>query len=372
MILPEINQVKFPLQSINQVAYQDNVLQRYRANQPYFNRFTGKVGKMLLSPQTATASVPSLTPRQENTSYRHITSDKAQAHRARNRLDFKLKGRIENPYPRQLEHQKFVPFSEFGIIPLSVIKTIPILRSYKGGRLVISRFNSYLWNKLFPFGKPNTLRKRTDGLHFRLEKPVTFRYPTSPFFAKKNQKPVLTNYIVSPFSERNKANNRYISPTNETSSARQILRLSVQTNALANTMSFPYTNGHWFKTGNIPINSAKHSYDQIETRQALINPHSYFKPQVIPVSSIINFQTARETNFRPAMPTPYLAMNAGFQSPLKGFHIRLSRPWREGHETGSNGKGKVVTEGELKEKGLLSNILSRNHIHRKIKVKYGN
>ena len=318
---------------------------------------------MLFSPQTASALVPSLTPLQVSTSYRHITSDKARAHRPRNRLDFNLKGRIESPHPRQLGNQKFIPFPESGIIPLSVIKTIPILRSYKGGRFVISRFNSYLWNMLFPFGKPNTLRTSADELPFRLEKPVTFRYSNARFFAKKNNKTVLSNHIEPPFSKGYKANNRYISHTNETSSARDISRPSLQTNALANSMSLPYTNGHWLKTGNIPINSVKHSYDQIETRQALINPHSYFKPQVTPVSSLINFQTVRETKFRPAMPTPYLAMNAGFQSPLaKGFHIR---PWREGHKTGLNGIGKVVTEGELKEKGLLSDILSRNNIHHK-------
>lgn len=59
-----------------------------------------------------------------------------------------------------------------------------------------------------------------------------------------------------------------------------------------------------------------------------------------------------------------LQNDASFRSPLsKALHIRPHH-WEREQKFNSAGD-KVVTEGELKEKGLFGDILSRDHIRHK-------
>ena len=337
VIGPEINQVKFPLQPINQVAFPANPLQSYIENQPYFNRFTGKDMKVLSNQWRASAFVPSFVSRQGNTIHQYITSSNVWGHRARNRFGLTSNGQMENrPHPRQLSNQKIIP-SVSGVIPFSLIKNIPILKSYNGGHFVISRSNLYLLNKLFPFAKPHAARPNT--YKWQLSKPTQFRYPNDAFYF-----------------------------TNKTNFPTDRLKPRVQANALANAGGLYqnqnirgtlFPNGY-LNTGDAPANSVKQSYNHIVMGKA-----SYLKPLVEPLALANSFQTIRGSNSRSVMSAGYLANNPGFQAQLnKGFHLRHSFPWRKRLKPASNA-GKVVTEGELREKGLLSDILSRNHINNK-------
>lgn len=332
---PEIDQVKFPLQPNNQVAFPVNPLQSYIENQPYLNRFTGKDMKVLSNQWRASALVPSFVSRQGNTIHQYITSSDVWGHRARNRFGLTSNGQMENrPQPRQLRNQKIIP-SASGVILFSLIKNIPILKSYNGGNFVISRSNLYLLNKLFPFATPHAARPNT--YKWQLNKPTTFRYPNGAFCF-----------------------------TNKTDSATDTLKPGVQANPVANVgglyqnqniIGTQFPNGY-LNIGDAPANSVKQSYNHIVMGKA-----SYLKPHVKPLALANSFQTIRGSNSRPIMSAGYLANNPGFQSQLnKGFHIRHSFPWRKRLGPVSNA-GKVVTEGELREKGLLSDILSRNHIN---------
>ena len=328
--------------------------------------------KVLSNQWRASLLVPSFLSRQRNTTHQYIASSDVWDHRVRNRFGSSSNGQMENsrPHPRQLENQIIIP-SASGIIPSSVIKNIPILKSYTGGDIVISRSKLYLLNKLFPFVKQDAVRPNTDERQYKLSKPKTFRYCNDAFYFKPyRQSKVLSNGILPPFPKEYNMH-RYTSNTNKTGSATDRLKPRAQASALANVGGLyqnqsiigPLFPNGYLNTGDVPANSVKQSHNHIVMGKASMDRQSYLKPQETPLALSNSFQIIRGSNFRPVMSAGHLANNAGFsQSQLsKGFHIRF--PWTgKGLRTTSNA-GKVVTEGELKEKGLLSDILSRNHIN---------
>lgn len=365
--IPEIDQLKFSLPTVNQAAFQANPVQSYIATQPYSNPFTGKGMKVLSSQRSSSASVPSLTSRQLNAFHRYplFPGVQSSARKTGNRLHLTAKNQVQDPQSRQLGTQKIIPVSASGIIPLSIIKNIPILKSYNGSKLVISRSNSFLMNKLFPFAKTDSPGPKTE-LQSRLGSPATFRYPNVAFYFKPPMESKVLTKSIPPFFPKEYYLNRDFFHTYETDATKDKLKTSRETNPLArvggsygdqNIIASFFANGYL----NVPRNSVKQSYGHTEPGQALSNPYSYFKPRETSVSAN-SFQLTRGSHFTPAIAARKLANDIGFQSPLnKGFYFR-SLPRGKGHKTGSTAD-RVVTEGELRDKGLLSDILSRNHIN---------
>ena len=367
-VLPGINQLKFPLPNVNQAAFQVNPVQSYTANQPYFNRFAGKGVKVLSNQRTTLTSVPSFMPRQFNTIHRYIgfSAVSNRDGKASNRPSLTSKGQIENPRSRQLANKKMIPAAASGVVPVSLIKSIPILKSYEGGRLVISRSNSYLLNKLFPSTKADSPRPNTNELQWRLNNLTTFRYPSSVYFKPASQSKLILTNSVTPSFPIEYYTDRDISHINEAGGMRDKLKTSLQTNA------FPYKNQNnttsrlargYLKGGSVLSNSVRNGYSSAATVQALTNPYSDFKPRLTSVSTN-NFQITRGSHSLPVISGGRSANNIGFQLPLTKVFFHHPFPWRKGRKTGST-EDKVVTEEELREKGLLGAIMSRNHIHYK-------
>lgn len=340
-------------QAVNQANFQTNPVQSYVASQPYYNPYTGKGVTSQSIKRPTLRSVPSFTSREATTINRYSTGF---------RTDILTKGRQEKPLSRQLQNKKIFPVSASGTIPLSTVENIPILKSYKGSRLVISSSNSYLLHKLFPFANSNFLRKNNNEL--KQSKPSTpYRYPSKAF----TQNRFLTNSIY-PSSHKERID--VTSHPVQTSTVRNRFRYFPQANALAGnrvsygnrntiTSSSPSING--YPKGSTFFNDGiTHTIGHPKNGQASANLYSsYLRPQVKLIPNR-NFQITQESLFKPVSTT--LAKDAAFRSPMANGFYPHPVLWGKGGKIDSV---KVVTEGELKEKGLLSDILSRDHIRHK-------
>ena len=111
-----------------------------------------------------------------------------------------------------------------------------------------------------------------------------------------------------------------------------------------------------------PNDGITHSFHNIETGQALpTNPYSYLRPPVKTTQSD-NFQLPQYSFLKPV--STNVAKDPAFRSPSYSTFYPHPHLLGKGRKI-SPAKDKVVTEGELNEKGLLSDILSRDHIGRK-------
>lgn len=346
-------------QAVNQATFQANPVQSYIANQPYFNQFSGK-GVMSQSINRPMSRFPSLTSSEANTVNRYTMFPAAStwALNGDSRLHLMTKGQQEKPVSRQLENNKMSPVSLSGTILLSTVENIPILKPYKGVKLVISPSNPYLFHKLFPFTNSNVLRKNDNS-----EDSSSFH--SKPF----TQNAILTNSL--PYSHRERIDSVTPHPV-EAGSVRNRFTSVSQTNALASniglyqnqnkiTSSSPLVNGY-LKDSTFLNNGITHSFLNTETGQAIpTNPYSYFRPPVKATQND-NFQLTENSILRPV--STNVANDSTFRSPSNSaFYPRPPLLGKGGKI--SSVADKVVTEGELKEKGLLSDILSRDHIRRK-------
>lgn len=318
-------------QAVNQAPFQVNPVQRYVANQPYFNRFTGKgLMSQSINRQTLTlapsstpqiATLPTAAPKWSITSDNYFMTKEQ-------------KGKL-----------------------LSTVKNIPIFKSYKGtgvNGLAISRFNSYLlYNKLFP----NALHKNNNegGSAFYSKSLTQNRILTNPLSSPSHKERLhsSTLYRVEPGTARNK----FRSALQGTGSLAHN-RGSYKHQSLITTF-LPLVN-NYLKDSNYFDDGITHNIGNLDTGQAL--PYSsYLRPQE---SSVPNnsSQTIPEAFSTPV--STRLANEATFRSPLSnGFY---SRPPLSGRGSKiHSAEDKVVTEGELREKGLLSDIFSRDHIRHK-------
>lgn len=335
---------------VNQATFRANPVQSYIANQPYFNRFTGK-GVMTPSPYRPMSRFSSLSSSEANTFNRHNTFPAASTSglNGDNRLDRITKEHKEKPVSRQLENKEMSPFSMSGTIPLST------------GNIPISRSNSYLFHNLFPLANSNDLRENDN----KQNKGTGSSFYSNPF----TQNAILTNLLPYSYKERTYS----VTPHPvEAGSLRNRFTSVSRTDALASniglyenqnkiTSSSPLVNGY-LKDSTFPNDGITHSFHNAETGQALpINPYSYFR---LPVKTTRrdNFQLTQYSFFKPV--STNVANDSPFRSPLNSaFYPRLPLLGKCGII--SSAEDKVVTEGELKEKGLLSDILSRDHIRRK-------
>ena len=337
--------------AVNQASFQANPVQSYIANRPYFNQIPGK-GVMSQAKPMLTL-VPRLISQQANTvnGFSKFPAALKWVLKADNKLDRITQGQKKKTVSKLLENKKIFPVSPSGTIPLSIMENIPILKSYKGSRLVISRSNSYLLHKLFPFEEKSNKSSRPPTLN---------RYPSAMFYSKPlTQNRFLPNSIA-PFSRDTRLDNITSHPV-KTDTARNQLKIvpalpsdsSSYTNQ--NIMfPFPLVNSYP-KDRKFLYHGITHRFNYPERKQSWTNPSSYFKPQV----KLINNQ-----NFQISSQSTKLANDVTFGSPLNNEFYTSPRPGVKEDKFNSAGD-KVVTEGELKEKGLFSNILSRDHIRHK-------
>lgn len=340
-------------QAVNQATFQVNPVQSYIANQPYYNQFTGK-GAMSQSINRPTLTLaPSLTPRVATfpAASKWILS-------GNNRFNLMTKGQKEKPFSRQTENKKMFPVLIQGSVPLSTVENIPILKSYKGTgvRLVNSRSNSnLLHNKLFPFATSNVLHKtENEGSTAFYSKPFT-------------QNRIQTNPI-SPSSRKEHVHSLTLHPVETGTVRNKFMSVLQATDGLANNRG-TYENQTTITTSSSSVNGYErdskfvndgitHNFASRETGQALPNPYSsYLRPQASSVPKIISGSLFRSVSTK-------LANEAAFRSPLKSGFYPHPPLWGKGGNIYSV-EDKVVTEGELKEKGLLTDILSRDHIRHK-------
>ena len=311
-------------------------MQSYIANQPYFNRFTGK-GEMTPSTSRPMSRFSSLTLSEANTFHRYNTFPAASTwgfnFNGNNRLDHITKKHKEKPVSsRQLENTKMSPVPKSGTIPLSTVENIPIIRPF------ISRSNSYLFHNLFPPANSNFLpRNDNDG--------TGSSFYSNPF----------TPHPVKALSLRNRFTS--VSQTNALASNNGLYE-----NQNRITSSSPLLVNGYLKGSTFPNDGITHSLHNTETRQELsTNPYSYFR---LPVKTTQrhNFQLTQYSFFKPV--SSNVTNDSAFRSALNSaFYPRRPLLGKSGKV--SSAEDKVVTEGELNEKGLLSDILSRDHIHRK-------
>lgn len=309
-------------------------MQSYIANQPYFNQFTGKglTSPSINRPMSRFSSLTSSEVDRFNRYYNTFPAVSTWGLDVDNRLDLITKQQNEKPVSRQMETKKMSPVLMSGIIPLSTARNIRIIRPYGSDKFVISPSNSYLYNK-----------------------GTSFSFCSKPF----TQNAILTNPL--PYYHKKRTYSVTAQPAEEASPRNRFTSVS-QTNALASsialyenhykvTSSSPFVNGY-FKNSTFSNDGITHSFHNTDTGQELsTNPHSYFRRPVKPTPSD-NFQLTNVAN------------DSAFRSSLNSAVYPWPTLLRKGGKI-SSAEDKVVTEGELKEKGLLSDILSRDHIRRK-------
>ena len=280
------------------------------------------------------------------------------AHDGDNRLDLIAKGQREKPVSmRQLENNRMSPVSE--TTPLSTVENNPIIKPYKGIQLVFSRSNSYLFHKLFPSANSYVLRRNDNegksssfySKPFKQNAILTSLFPNS----HKGRTYSVTRHPAEGGSLRNRSS---VSQTNTLAS-----NIGLYENQNKITSSSPLVNGYLKdSTFRYPNDGITHSFHNIETGQASpTNPYSYLRLPIKTTQSD-NFQLTQYSFFKPV--STNVAKDPAFRSPsYSTFYPHPPLP-RKGRNI-SPAKDKVVTEGELNEKGLLSDILSRDHIRRK-------
>ena len=266
------------------------------------------------------------------------------------------------------------PVSASGVMPSSVMKNILVgLKLYKGDRLRIFHPNSLFLYKLFSYAKSHSLSQYAENSNgLQNENKILLSRPLSSasYFKPAVQSRGLTNPI-SPYINKEYYVNRDNFRANEIGASRG----KQQSYALGglggpynnqNIMVSRSTNG-FLKASSVPYNNVRVSQATYGQAQAFSHSYSHFTPQVTS-GSTNSFQITLKSPPRPATSGSQIANTVGFLSPLnKQFHPRLF-PWGKGGRTVPPAD-KVVTEGELKEKGLLSDILSRNHIRHNKRVK---
>lgn len=158
-------------------------MQSYVANQPYFNRYPGKVVMPEINKRPLIILLPWLNSPKSNTVNRLFKFPAAlRLFKAGKRLDREDQGQRKKIVSKLFKNQVAFPKVPSGTIPLSIMNNIPILKSHKGGKLVISRYNSFLLHKLFPFEQnknksitqPSLSKYRNTPLYIRLPKQNRF------------------------------------------------------------------------------------------------------------------------------------------------------------------------------------------------------
>lgn len=336
-------------------------MQSYIANQPYFKQFTGKdvTSPSINRPTSRFSSLTSSEANTFNRYYNTFPTASTWSLDVDNRLDLITKQQKEKLVSRQMENKKMSPVLMSGITPLSTAGNTPIFRPYEGDKLDISRSNSYLFHNLFPLVNSNVLRRNDN-------KGTSFSFYSKPL----TQNAILTT-DSPPFSHK-EGTYRVTSHPDKEGSLRNRFTSVSQINALASNVglyenqnkitSSPLVNGYLNKDSTFPNGGITDSFHNTETGQALPANHgAYFRPSV-KITPSDNFQLTQYSFFKPV--STNVANDSAFRSPLDSAFYPYPTLLGKGSKI-SSAEDKVVTEGELKEKGLLSDILSRHHIRRR-------
>lgn len=341
-------------QALNQVRYPANPMQSYVANQPYFNRYPGKVVMPEINKRPLIILLPWLNSPKSNTVNRLFKFPAAlRLFKAGKRLDREDQGQRKKIVSKLFKNQVAFPKVPSGTIPLSIMNNIPILKSHKGGKLVISRYNSFLLHKLFPFEQNKNKSITQPSLSKYRNTPLYIRLPKQNRFLPNSMHPVSREErlgsVTLPSVETNTARNQpkffpglQISNSSPYMNQNRIQSDSPADNAYRKDRKFPYQ-------------YTLNRFIYPERTKLWTNTSPYFKPKV----NIINSK-----NFQITTHYTRLQNDASFRSPLsKALHIRPHH-WEREQKFNSAGD-KVVTEGELKEKDLFGDILPRDHIRHK-------
>ena len=336
-------------------------MQSYIANQPYFNQFTGKgvTSPSISRPMSRFSSLTSSEANSFNRYYNTFPAASTWGLDGDNRLalDLIAQQQKEKPVSRQKENKKMSPVLMSDITPLSTAGNVPAFRPYEGHKLDISLSNSYLFHNIFPLTNSNFLRRNDN-------KGTSFSFYSKPF--TKNA--ILTNslpyshgkertYRVTPHPVKEGSLRNRFTPVSQMNELASNVRLYENQNKI--TSSSPLVNGY-LKDSTFPNGGITDSFHTTETGQDLpVNPRSYFRPPVKATPSD-NFQQLTHYSFFKPVSTN-AANDSAFRSPLDSAFYPYPTLLGKGGKI-SSAEEKVVTEGELKEKGLLSDILSREHI----------
>lgn len=345
---------------VNQPSFRANPVQSYIANQPYFNQFTGKdvTSSSINRPMSRFSSLTSSEANSFNRYYNTFPAASTWGLDVDNRLalDLTTKKQKEKPDSRQMENKKMSTVLVSRKTPLSTAGNIPIFRPYEGDKLDISRSNSYLFHNLYPLANSNFLRRNDN-------KGTSFSFYSKPL----TQNAVLTNslpyshkertYSVTQHPVEGSLRNRF-TPVSQINTLASSIGLYQNQNKIT---SSPLVNG-FLKDRTFPNDGVTDSFHNIETGQALpANPRSYFRPPIKSTPSDY-FQLTQYSFFKPV--STNVANDSDFRSPLESAFYPYPTLLGKGDKIFST-EDKVVTEGELKEKGLLKDILFRDHIRRK-------
>lgn len=255
------------------------------------------------------------------------------------------KGRWEKVSSRQLT----LPISSIvrGVVmPSTIITASTILKSHDSPRLAgIARSNSFLFHKLFPYyakqASLTTTSQSTKGQQDRLSQSrADFSFPFNVAFQSKpslQSTPVLKN-AVTPYTNYTNIDSRYDN---------QNIIASSSPNGYNDPSIVRYKNARLSQTAN-------------GLMQASFDPYSHPTNQITAAST--NILSSPNTH-KPALSTERVGDIAGVS---KQFYTRLL-PWGDERRKVPTAD-KIVTEGELKEKGLLAHILSRDHINYSTRV----
>ena len=250
------------------------------------------------------------------------------------------KGRWEKVSSRQLT----LPISSIvrGVVmPSTIITASTILKSHDSPRLAsIARSNSFLLHRLFPYyakqGLLTTTSQSTKGQQDRLtQSRADFSFPFNVAFQSKpslQSTPVLKN-TVTPYINYKTMGGRY-----------------EYQNIIASSSPNGYNDASI-----VPNKNARLSQTTNGLMQASVDPYSHLTNQITAAST--NILSSPNTH-EPALSTERVGDIAGVS---KQFYTRLL-PWGNERRKVPTAD-KIVTEGELKQKGLLAHILSRDHIN---------
>lgn len=250
-----------------------------------------------------------------------------------------IKGRLEKASLRQLT----LPISSIvrgGVMPSTVITASTILKSLYNPRLGIARSKSFLLHRLFPYyAKQASLTKtgqRTKGQQDRLtQSSADFSFPFNVAFQSKPslQSTPFLKSTVKPYNNYTILGSRYDN---------QNILASSLPNGYTDATVVPYKNAWSRQTAN-------------GLMQASVDPYSHLTNQITAAST--NILSSPNTH-EPTLSTERVGDIAGVS---KQFYTRLLLRGNERRKVPA--ADKIVTEGELREKGLLAHILSRDHIN---------
>ena len=252
------------------------------------------------------------------------------------------KGRWEKVSSRQLP----LPISSIvrGVVmPSTIITASTILKSHGSPRLAgIARSNSFLLQRLFPYyakqaSQTETSQNAKGQLDRLTQSSADFSLTAFQSKPSLQSTPVLKN-TVTPYINYKTTGSRY---------ENQNIIASSSPNGYSDASIVPYKNARLSQTAN-------------GLMQASFDPYSHLTNQVTAAST--NILSSPNTH-EPALSTERVSDIAGVS---KQFYTRLL-PWGNERRKVPTAD-KIVTEGELKEKGLLAHILSRDHINYRTRV----